>query len=452
MNYSKRIREYLGANQMLKNILTMMSGTIVAQFVAILITPLLSRLYTPDDFGVLALYTSLCGIGVIFSTGNYELCILLPKKDYSAFHVVCMAGIISLAFCTISCLGILLFHDEIIRLLNNNQFVFLIYLVPVGVLINALANLLNYWCNRHKFYELSSMTTITRSAVTSGLNLIMGEWQIFTGGLVLGSFLGSFSGLIRLLHYFLNTTKTFQCSVKFMWFLAKKYRKFPFFNMWATQLNNVSASLPILLLGGYFSPFVVGFYSMANRCVSLPMSVIGGSVANVYLQQCAEFSHDKKKIADMTNAVFQKLIKIAVIPFTVILGFGDYIFAFVFGDFWKVAGTYASILAPWLALVFVCSPLSSLMIVLQKQRQNFIFQFTICILRAMVLIISGIFFMDAMIAVILYSFIGFIMWFGLLLYILKCIGIRYRSTLYTLFIYMIIPFLLIRIGRLFILG
>lgn len=425
---------------MLKNILTLLTGTLFAQVVMILASPILSRFYNPDDFGVAALYASLMGVGTIVATGSLEQGILLPRQERTAYHVAMVSVICSFFFGIILLTIVCLLHDEICLWLNNPDFGIWLYLVPLGIVVTALANVMQYWSNRHKEYKRLASVRMAQSLVTVGLNLVLGVRKFVTGGLIIGTFAGSLAGVLLLWRHVRQDTRGFVLNRSKLLGVVSRYRDFPRYNMVSQLFNNLSASLPVFLLGMFFSPQVVGLYAMANRCVSLPMSVIGGSTAQVYVQQSAECRWDPDRLRELTENVFSKLLLLSMAPFSLLFGFGDYLFAFVFGEEWRLAGVYAQILCPWLVFVFVGSPISSLMLVLDRQRESLIFNVSIFTMRLASLAVGGYCLKDSLVTLVLYSGAGFLMWSGLLAYIQQLAGIPRKKSARSILCYVVLPF------------
>lgn len=307
-------------------------------------------------------------------------------------------------------------------------------------MVSAVGNIMQYWSNRNKAYKRLASVRMAQSLVTTGLNLVMGVRKFITGGLIIGTFVGAFTSLILLWREIRRDTQALPISKKRLWGAMHRYRDFPRYTMISLLFNNMSASMPVFLLGVFFSPEVVGWYAMANRCVSLPMSVIGGSTAQVYVQQSAELRWQPEKLRQLTEMVFNKLLLLSMLPFAVLFGFGDYIFAFVFGENWRFAGEYAQILCPWLVFVFIGSPISSLLMVLDKQKESLIFNLSIFALRLLALVIGGYFMADAEITLMLYSGVGFCLWGGLQGYIQRLAGISLGKSIQAIVLYILIPF------------
>ena len=79
-----------------RNVLTLMTGTTIAQAIPIAISPILTRIYTPEEFGVFALYLSIIMLFSSLVAGKYELSILIPKHDKNAKNLVLLSISISL--------------------------------------------------------------------------------------------------------------------------------------------------------------------------------------------------------------------------------------------------------------------------------------------------------------------------------------------------------------------
>ena len=97
-----RIRKHLKPSESTKNILTLMSGTVLAQAIPIAITPILSRIYTEEDFGILAIYVSIATIVSVIATGRYEMAILLPREDEDAINIAALSMLIVSLFTFLS--------------------------------------------------------------------------------------------------------------------------------------------------------------------------------------------------------------------------------------------------------------------------------------------------------------------------------------------------------------
>lgn len=188
-------------------------------------------------------------------------------------------------------------------------------------------------------------------------------------------------------------------------------------------MNTASLQMPVLLLGTFFTTGIVGFFSLSHRVISMPMSLIGSSIGQVFFQKSAEVKNDKEALKNLTLNTYKKLFKLGIVPFAVMTIFGDVIFAFVFGKEWIVAGEYVQILAIWILFLFIHSPITSLFSVLEKQKEAMIVNIVILLSRILVISITAYFYSDAYITIICYSILGILLNLYILFYFFKLLNI-----------------------------
>ena len=157
-----------------KNVLTLMTGTTIAQAIPIAISPILTRIYTPEDFGVFALFIAVTSIFGSIASGRYELAIMLPKKDEDAVNIFVLGLIITCFITIILFILMILFNDYLTKLLGNEEISFWLYFVPLTVFFTGLWNLLNYYNNRKKNYKDIANAIVVKSIVLVIFQLIVG--------------------------------------------------------------------------------------------------------------------------------------------------------------------------------------------------------------------------------------------------------------------------------------
>ena len=299
-----------------RNIITLMSGTIFAQAIPIAISPILTRLYSPSDFGMFALYFALAVLLGSLVAGRYELSILIPKKNESARQIVLFSISISFFISILLFIFICITIDWLVQLLNNPDIKIWLYILPLNVFMLSVINILYYWFNRHKEYKVLAKTKILQSSNRSLFSLIFGFLHK-SYGLIIGILFGSFSNFIYSIKK-ANDDGIFQKpNIHKMKILMKKYSDFPKFNILTTLLENVSGNIPIYLLTIFFGPTVVGFFSLSQQVIRVPLSLIGVSFGDVFRQKA---SSDLQHFGDCRNiylVTFKKLFIIAIIPFII---------------------------------------------------------------------------------------------------------------------------------------
>ena len=380
-----------------RNVLTLMTGTTIAQAIPIAISPILTRIYTPEDFGMFALYMSVASILSVIATGRYELAIMLPKKDEDAVNIVALSIIISFFVSFIALLIVFFLNSEITALLGNPEISNWLYFIPITVLLTGVYQSFKYWSNRKKQYKRLAISSVIQSGATGSTNLGMGFGGFGASGLIVGGVIGraiATSVLVKivwredykLLNY-VNKLKIFA--------LIKKHKKLPLLNLPNALIDGFRLSGISILIAKFFTTATLGQFSLAWRMMQVPMALIGRSLSQVFFQKVS--SSNKIDLNTIVKKFIIKASLIAAPAFLIIYFFSIDIFVFVFGENWKLAGESASIMAPWLFLNFLTSPLSTIFIVLNKQEIMLIFStFFMVIPLSIIFIFSSLSFIDVL--------------------------------------------------------
>jgi len=403
-----------------KNVLTLMTGTTIAQAIPIAISPILTRLYTPQDFGVLALFVAITSIFGSIANGRYELAIMLPKKDEDAINIVALGFIIVSTLSFLLFLLVVILHDDILYLLNNKQIDIWLYFIPVSVFLIGCYNILNYFNNRKKQYRNLAKTTIIKSIIAAVLQLSLGFFKVGTGGLIGSQILSNVFANIKLLQSVIKDKILISKINKLkIVALSKRYKDFPKFSLWANLLNTLSIHLTNILISFVFNIKTLGFYSLVQKLLGMPSSIIGRSMSQVFFQQAIQERHQTSKSIISFKSTLKKLIIIALPPFIFLYFYIENLFSLIFGDKWIIAGIYGKILLPFFFMNFISSPLAITMTVFEKQKNSLFVNISL-ILSALSSLCFG-YFLHLTFEVYLYvfSFIMCINYFSFIFYYYK---------------------------------
>jgi len=355
-----------------KNVLTLMTGTTIAQAIPIAISPILTRVYTPEDFGIFALYLAIVGFISIVITARYEMAIVLPKSDEEAINVLALALLITLSLVVLSILTILLFKDEILQLFNAQSVGNLIFLVPISLLFAGIIQTFNYWSNRKEYFKAMSSSQIAQSFAIGSGQPLFGYFSI-NGGLILGNILGRAVAAFVLVDKFVKNDKKYikEINKKSMITQMKKYKDFPLVNSLHAFSDILRSSGSVMLISTFFGTTVLGFYSLSLRVLQVPIGIIGYALGQVLYKKFTTLHNDGENLYPYVKSVVVKLFLIAVPSFGVLFFIAPELFAFVFGEKWRVAGEYSQLLIPYLFMNFLISPISQIPIILEKQKEIF---------------------------------------------------------------------------------
>jgi len=350
-----------------------MTGTTIAQAIPIAISPILTRLYTPEDFGVFALYTSVATFLSVMATARYEVAIMLPKEDNDAKNVLALSTIIAVLLSVIILCVIYFFNSQITFFLGNPEISNWLYLIPVSVFFTGMFQILNYWNNRRKNYRRLAGNKILQTGSAATLNLGMGFSSLGVSGLIIGNITGQIFSVINLgLKSFRKNEKIFQIVSKAkIIFLAKFYKKFPIFNLPNVIIDGLRISGIDIMITKFFSSAILGQYYLSFRMLQAPMSLVGYSISQVFLQKITTAPKGDLSLITRKFIIFALFISFPIFLF--IFLFAEKIFVFVFGNEWLLAGQSASLLAPWIMLNFLTSPISNIFNVINRQEIMFIF-------------------------------------------------------------------------------
>lgn len=421
-------------NSFISHIATLTKGTALAQAIPILLSPLLTRMYTPEDFGLFALFVSLVTIFSVFATGMYEMAIVLPKKSKDALLLRNISILITI-FITLMLFFIgTVFYDLIITILPENMDydIFLI-LIPLSVFLIGVYQSTILWFNRYKYYKIMSKTGVIQSITTTFFQVLFAVLNLNYLGLIVGRFLGQLISTLFLLKNYKLKEKIFyrkkENKVKYF-ALLKRYKKFPYFETWSKLFDISSNEIPAILILILFSPKLAGFYIIATRVLSLPIIVLATSTSHVFFQKISEVKKSISKLQYLSYTTFKKLILIGVVPISLVIVWGDILFQFVFGDAWDVSGEIAQILALMIFVNFISFHLNNILIVLEEQNKSLYFNSIQFITKLSSIVLGYMFFNDIYITLIIYVVFSIFIKLFWMKYIFNKLNIRFSNVLF----------------------
>lgn len=383
------------SNSFSGNVLKLVSGTAFAQVLGILISPIITRLFAPEAYGVAALFGSITGIMGVIACLRYELAIMLPKTNEEAANIFGASLCATLLITLLSAMIVIWGKNPIIRLTNAPGLATYLWLIPVAVFFSGLFSALNYWNSRSRHFGRLSVAQILSAVTTQATRLTAGFAGFVSAGILIGAnILGSVvtAGAL-LVQIWKDDKKLFVSNIRFKGILNGfvRYKKFPIIDVWGGLLNTISWQLPALMLSSFFSISVVGFYALGLTVVKAPLGVVSSALAQVFYQKAAIEKNVQGKNGELVENLMDRLMFIGVLPTFILSMVGTELFSVVFGARWAEAGRYTQILAPWLFFWFISSPLSTLFLVYERQGAALSVHFIIFITRFISLYIGGVY-------------------------------------------------------------
>ena len=382
-----------------RNVLTLMTGTTIAQAIPIAISPILTRIYTPEEFGLFALYMAFISIGASMVTAKYETAILLPKKEENAKYLVYISSIFALFFSLLFFIVYLIFDKEFNNFFKVTNNVF--YFVPFGIFLFAIYAILLQWANRKKEYKNMNKNRLIQSSSISIFQVLIGFFNKISFGLILSDVIGRIIAVLLILKRVLKQVKLATFSLKKTISLIRRYKKFPKYEMPATVINITSYELVYIIIPIYFSSTTAGLYFLVFRVLMTPVGFIGTAITEVFKNRAIEDLNKYNSCRNIYKKIFLFLFSLGIFPLLIITIWGQEIFSVVFGDEWREAGLYAQILTPLALLRLVSSPLSYLFIIKEKLELDLLLQSIFFILVLLSLFIGCLYENITMLVVLL---------------------------------------------------
>jgi len=420
------IKKLLPKSAFARGVGVLVGGTAGAQVLMVLAAPLLTRLYNPEDFGLLAVYVGLLSLFTVVASLRYELAIPLPKSHTEAANVLVLSLLMVLLMTCIAGLMVTLAGDQIALALDAPGLAGYFWLLPVGVLLAGTYNVFNYWAIRTKSFPDIARTRISQTLATLAVQL----FGYKLGGIVLlyGQAGGQGVGSFRLARSALKHQDFASWCWSGVWQAAKRYKQFPIFSTWSGLFNTAGTQLPPLMFAAFFSTGAAGLYALAHRVLAMPMSVLGDAIGKVFFSNAAE-AYREGRLAPLVEKVHRKLAEIAMPATLVLVIAAPELFAFVFGESWRQAGEFARWMAPWLYMVFITSPLSTLFSIMERQRLGMLFQAGLLLVRALAIFVGASILDDLLLTVMLFAAVSALFWLGFLLWVCLASGNSLRAVL-----------------------
>lgn len=383
-----------------------MSGTVIAQALGFALSPVISRLFSPSDFGVFGSFDAVSGVIAAAVTLEYTQAIMLPKAKADAinlFVVSCLCAFVVSALCLLCCL---LAPAAIRGLMRTSNGWFLVLLVAATA-ITGLNSACQAWCVRAKAFKHTSASQVVRSVSANGTQIGLGYLHVGALGLIASSVLADFLASLNLARVLLPDIKTLRHDIRWrrMRQLAYEYRDFPMYAASQNVITTLSQGLPVLLMTYFYGIAVAGAYAFALRILQTPMSFVLRSLRQVLLQRACETQHRGGSLVSLYVKITSGLFALALLPTLVLLIWSPSIFHWVFGSQWKLAGEFARSLMLWMVVAFCNLPAVLFAQVIRIQRTVLAYDLLVLTGRTLVLVLGG-WYASASQTVLAFSIVG----------------------------------------------
>jgi lipopolysaccharide exporter len=365
----------------LRNVLVLVSGTGLGVTTVLASMPVLSRMYSPDLFGALAVFTAVLSVLLTCSSLCYEMAVPLAEDDDIAQDAIALSLLLLGAFTLLVVAIVALFGRRMVGLLNCRLLEPYLFLLPLGVLGGGAYQILTYWALRKEAFGPIAYTRVSQGGATVLAQVSLGWLNGSVAGLLVGDLLGRIAGLGMLFRFARRYHRSTRISWQRLRFVAVRYVRFPRFNVAANVLTAISTNIPVLVLSRCFGPLSAGLYALTYRVLRAPMVLLGQAVGQAFFARAASLRREREQLCQLTERTAIALMTLGLPVFTFMMLDGPNAFAAVFGERWRVAGSYAQVLAPWFLLWLVANPLSTLLTIREWQQKALLYAALECIIQ-----------------------------------------------------------------------
>ncbi|WP_271397040.1 lipopolysaccharide biosynthesis protein [Salinicoccus roseus] len=385
-----------------RNVMVMATGTVAAQVVTLLLSPIITRLYGPEAYGLMGVFLAIVTVVTPIATLTYPIAIVLPKSDISAKRLICLSLFIALIMSIVVSFLLLFFNQSIIKIFQIEEIGPFIYLIPLVIIFSAFLQVAEQWLIRTNQFKVTAKVVFMQAVILQGSKVGIGLFYPFASVLIFISAIGI--GLRAWMMIFfsdktaLKLSNSHEPEVSYI-SLAKNHIDFPLYRAPQALVSAVSQSLPILLLSTFFGPASAGLYSIGRNVLSLPTQVIGRAIGNVFYPRINEAANSNENLSKIISKVTIILILLGILPFGSIIAFGPSLFSFIFGDEWMKAGDYARWISLWSFTVFIYQPCIKALPVLRAQAFHLYFTVLTLIIQVIFLGVGYYIFKSDLIAI-----------------------------------------------------
>ncbi|WP_462380536.1 lipopolysaccharide biosynthesis protein [Pseudomonas sp. Marseille-QA0892] len=416
-------------NKLLRNILTVVTGTAGAQAVTMALMPVITRLYGPEAYGVLGVFLSLVMMTVPVAALTYPMGIVLPKRDADALSLIRLSLVTGAVFSVLAGIGLTLWGHQLASVLDVQAVEPYLLLLPFTMFSAAVLEMIQQWLFRKQAFRVTATTGILHSILFNGGRCLAG---LIHPTVVVLLCTTAFSQALQALMLMVGVkrvadkdrnarsepTEPNEPPPATMWEMAKRHIDFPCYRFPQLLINTLSQNLPTLVLAAYFGAAAAGFFALCKQTLSMPTNLIGKSVADVYYPRLSKAAHDGEAIGGLLLKATLALGLVGLLPFGTVFVAGPWLFALVFGHQWEIAGEFARWLALAEYLILVSRPCTVAVPVLNMQGWFLVFEVVSTALRIGALMLGVLLLDEALYTVMAFAVSSIVIYSALMLIVL----------------------------------
>ncbi len=368
----RRFKEFLSSHEFVGHVLTLMTGTSVAQLLPILTMPILTRIYSQEAVGAWVVVIAVAGFVIPVAAWRYDLAIMLPDDESDARRLVQIASRINVAMALMTSIVMVLFAPRIAALFDGMPEGASAWLYAVGLIAWAFGQMAIYtqWLIRNKRFKLVSRNKVFQSTTVAVTQVGLSPLRAGTLGLVLGTLLGQVAALCNLWRSG-GIPQRVEMSKEHTRRLMREHRRMPLLNAPNALIDAVRLQGITLLIGATAGAAIVGQFGLAWMLVQAPTALIASALTQVFFQRLSVTP--RGQMSALVRRTLRTTLLVAAVPFLLIYFLAPPVLPWVLGSDWAQVGLFAAALTPWLYMNFSTAPLSNVFVVAGRQGLMLVF-------------------------------------------------------------------------------
>lgn len=383
------------------------SGSGAAKVVSLASIPIITRLYTPEQFGVYTLFVSIIMILTPFASLRYAAAIPLPKRGEIALCllIISISSLLVISFA--ASLILFFFSGSIFNFLSVSQLTPFWFLLVLGFFGTGIYEMLCSWAIRNRAYKSIAKTNVSQALSGALSKILLALVGVEKVGLLIGHILnqvgGSFS-LAKSAYADISRIRDARITGRKILFSMRYFSEFPAFRLPSQILLTLSMQAPALFMSSMYGAGAAGQLGLALMALALPVALIAQTTGQAYYAEISKIGRKNNlEILKLTKFLTKKLILLGILPTVALAALGPMMFSLFFGEQWKDAGIYSSLLSIYLLSQFVANPISNALNVFKQQRKLLVINFVRLLLTGSVFMVSAYLKLTPKEAIALYS-------------------------------------------------
>lgn len=416
MKFFQKLLSVFLKSELAGNVILLTGGTVVAQLIPFILQPVLRRTIEPEVFGAFAVYLSILGIVSIIGSLRFEAAIVLPKNDVLAINLLSLSVMFSFIVSLTLFLVIFFFKAFLIQITGfPAKFSIWLYFLPISIFLFCVYQIFSYWLIRKKSFRSDSINKVSRRTF-EGVAQITGAVNHLPFSLVMGDIIGNVANVISGSIQLRKTGfKTRYISLKKMFFVFQKYIDFPKYNLVPSLLNTFCLLFPVLLINRYYSSETTAHFDLVRNILAVPAALLSTSISQVLLQNISERKNSNQPIKAVIYKIISLLGIISLIEILVLTLFGKSLFTLYAGSEYTISGYYAKYIVFSSAVKLIVSPISVVLISLQKLKTLGMWQLIYFLLILCLMFFSRVSFESFLLIYVLIDVIAYLLYFIIIL-------------------------------------